>query len=125
MRCTWSLPAPPQPATACLTSLGLYWTTGMPASAAAARARPLAWPTDMAVRALIWKRIRSTTTTSGESRARSMRSSLSSCASLSASGLVTGVVKHPGHDSHGIAPVLAHGTVPAARKAGIYPQYEH
>ena len=49
---TWSLPALPQPVTACLTSLGLYCATAMPASAAAANARPLAWPTDIAVLAL-------------------------------------------------------------------------
>ena len=43
--------------------------------AAAASARPLAWPTDMAVRALVWKKTRSTATASGFSSATSASSS--------------------------------------------------
>ncbi len=95
IRCTWSLPALPHPVTACLTSLGLYWTTGMPASAAVARAKPLAWPTDIAVRALVWKSTRSTTTTSGESLAKSSRNSRNSSARRSARGFDVGVVSTP------------------------------
>ena len=65
MRCTCSLVAAPYPTRACLTSLAVYWATSHPAAAAAIRARPLAWPTDMAVFALTWKKTRSTTTDLG------------------------------------------------------------
>ena len=63
--CTWSLVAPPKPTTACLTSLALYCATSHPASAATSRATPPAWPVAMAVRTLVWKNTRSTTTASG------------------------------------------------------------
>ena len=46
-----------------------------PAATASASARPLAWPTAMAVRTLAWKNTRSTATASGWSSAISARSS--------------------------------------------------
>src|SRR5260221_4530293 len=46
MRSISSFPAPPQPATACFTSLGPYCATWQPALMASAIASPLAWPTD-------------------------------------------------------------------------------
>src|SRR4029453_2300288 len=65
MRSICSLPAPPKPATACLTWLGEYSTTSHPAATASAMASPAAWATGMAVRALTWNRTRSTATTAG------------------------------------------------------------
>ena len=65
--CTASLSARPSPVTASFTSLGLYCTTGIPARAAATSARPLAWPTEIAVRALFWNRTRSTARADGRS----------------------------------------------------------
>ena len=73
--CTCSLAAPPHPATASLTWLGLYWATSQPAAAASARASPLAWPTLIAVRTLTWKKTCSTATASGWNSAISAASS--------------------------------------------------
>ena len=86
MRCTWSLVAAPYPTRACLTSLEVYWATSHPASAAATRASPLAWPTDMAVLTLTWKKTRSTATTSGASSATRARSSVCKMSSRSGRG---------------------------------------
>ena len=63
--CTWSLSAPPWPATASFTSFGLYCATGMPSRAAATSASPLAWPTEIAVRAFDWNSTRSTASARG------------------------------------------------------------
>ena len=60
--CTPALSARPSPVTASFTSFGLYCATGTPARAAATSARPLACPTDIAVRALTWNSTRSTAT---------------------------------------------------------------
>ena len=62
--CTCALSAPPQPATEFLTWFGVYCTTWQPNAAASASARPLAWPTLIAVRTLTWKKTCSTATTS-------------------------------------------------------------
>ena len=62
---TWSRPRiRPAPV---FTSLEVYLTTSHPDCAAATIASPLAWPTDIAVRALFWKNTCSITTTSGRS----------------------------------------------------------
>ena len=58
--CDLPLSAPPSPATASFTSLGLYCTTGMRSRPAIASASPLACPTDIAVRAFTWNSTRST-----------------------------------------------------------------
>ena len=65
MRCTWSFVAAPKPVTASFTSFEVYSATSQPSSTAVSNATPLACPTDIAVRAFVWKKTRSTTTTSG------------------------------------------------------------
>ena len=73
----------------------MYWATSHPAPAAAASASPLAWPTDMAVRTLVWKNTRSTTTASGwNSSSRAWRSAASEARRVG-SGSVVGVVMTP------------------------------
>ena len=61
--------AAPSPATASFTSFGEYWATSAPAATASAMARPLAWPTAMAVRTFTWKKTRSIATTSARGSA--------------------------------------------------------
>src|SRR5579864_8120289 len=65
MYVTCSLLAFPTPTTACFTSVGVYSKTGMPTSAHASNATPLACPTRIAVRALELKKRRSIATASG------------------------------------------------------------
>ena len=89
------LHAPRVPATACFTSFGEYCATSHPALAASAIARPLAWPTDIAVRTFTWKNTRSTATTSGRYSLISNRSSRCSSAKRCGSGELGGVVRTP------------------------------
>ena len=95
MCCTWSLVAPPYPTTLSFTSLEVYCTTSQPPSAATSRASPLAWPTDMAVLALTWKKTRSTTTAAGRSSCTSARSSVCRINSRSARGAAGSVSTTP------------------------------
>ncbi len=73
----------------------MYWVTSHPLAAASARASPLAWPTDMAVRALTWKNTRSTATAAGASSAINARRPAWSWARRSGSGVVGEVVSTP------------------------------
>ncbi len=68
----------------------MYWATSHPASAAATRATPAAWPVAMAVRAFTWKKTRSTTTASGRNSATRARNSSDSVRSRSGSATVGG-----------------------------------
>ena len=107
MRPTSSLPAPPHPATASLTWLGEYSATSAPRLTASASARPDAWATPMAVRALAWKNTRSTATASGRSSSMSARSSRWSSARRWGTGASAGVREHPHRDGRGAAGPVA------------------
>src|SRR5271165_3490563 len=93
--CTWSFVAAPKPVTASLTSFEVYSATSQPSSTAVKSATPLACPTDIAVRALVWKKTRSTTTTSGCSSVISACSSERSVASRYGTGESRAVVITP------------------------------
>ena len=91
--------AAPYPATASFTSFEVYSTTGQPCSAATSSATPLAWPTHIAVRAFVWKKTRSTTTTSGRSLdRRARRARRRSSARRSGTGRSAVGRDHPGGD---------------------------
>ena len=99
---------------------------GMPASAAAARASPLAWPTDMAVRALTWNSTRSTTTTSGRSSAISSAQVGQQHAQPGAeSGRRRGVVRWPAATARSWPPSRDHRAVAAPGQPGIDAEGEH
>ena len=86
MRSTCSFGAAPQPVTVSLTSLGEYSATSQPALAASASTMPLAWPTDIAVRTLVWNSTRSMATTVGRCSAIRLRISRWRWPSRSATG---------------------------------------
>ncbi len=95
--CTAALSARPSPVTASFTSFGLYCATGTPARAAATSARPLACPTDIAVRALAWNSTRSTASADGRTCATSDASSSARATRRSGNGSLGGVRITP-HD---------------------------
>ena len=95
MRCTWSLVAEPKPVTASFTSFEVYSATSQPSSTAVSNATPLACPTDIAVRTFVWKKTRSTTTTSGWSSLNNPCSSARSTASRRGTDSSSAVVMTP------------------------------
>jgi len=93
----------------------------MPRRAATTSATPLAWPTDMAVRALFWNSTRSTATAEGPSSRTRPSSSSASSARRWASGSWGEVRTTPYATARGLAPPPVTAPYPQRETPGSIP----